>query len=47
LGRTGVREPEGALARQKYSEAGDLKISRFSAVQAILPLDRAKGEENG
>ncbi|WP_143747797.1 hypothetical protein [Mesorhizobium temperatum] len=41
---------ENLKARQpgrRYSEAGDLKISRFSAVQAILSLDRAKGEENG
>jgi hypothetical protein len=45
LGTSGVREPEGALAR--HSEAGDLKISRFSSVQGILTLDRAKGEENG
>jgi hypothetical protein len=42
---------ENLKARQpgrRYSEAGGLKISRFSAVQAaILSLDRAKGEENG
>ncbi|RWH84463.1 MAG: hypothetical protein EOQ86_01600 [Mesorhizobium sp.] len=40
---------ENLNARQpgrRYSEAGDLKISCFSAVQAIS-LDRAKGEENG